>query len=193
MRSRLTGAETLVAEHPCAVDMPSRRAGRLLSRWPPCRDHGSPWVVRQRLFDFGRVVGQVRAACRRHTGHPGPRALDGLDLFGFSGAVAPENPNKSQALARIPGIPGIRFGLNDGTNRQSVDYATGEVRGFGKVNLFADTPYLVLTTRDHENRRSITPQNGSGDRSTGRSTWVRSQDSRDWPYGQRRREQFADR
>jgi hypothetical protein len=51
-----------------------------------------------------------------HTRHPGPRILAGPDLFGFSGVPTPENPNKSQALARKSCIPGIRSGLNDGAS-----------------------------------------------------------------------------
>jgi hypothetical protein len=78
-----------------------------------------------------------------HTGHPGPRTLAGPDLFGFSGVPAPENPNKSRALARKPGISGIRFGLNDGTSRQSADYATEKVRRSGESHLFADASYLA--------------------------------------------------
>jgi hypothetical protein len=84
-----------------------------------------------------------------HTEHLGLRALAGPDLFGFSRATALENPNKSRALAHKPDIPGIRFGLDGDTSRQSADYATGKAYGSGKVNLFADVSCLAPMVHDH--------------------------------------------
>jgi hypothetical protein len=75
------------------------------------------------LWHSSRIIGSCRRSARTRCPIyrvcvPGP---------GYSLAIAPENPNKSQAPARKSSIPGIQLGLNGGTSRQSADYATGEV------------------------------------------------------------------
>jgi hypothetical protein len=68
--------------------------------------------------------------------------LPAPDLIAVSVAIATETAIKSPARSYIPGISGSPA-------RMSGQRTTRKASGSGKTDLFADEPYLRVTTRNH--------------------------------------------
>ena len=76
--------------------------------------------------------------------------MAGPRLFLVSAAIAAETRNKSQALARKPGMPGIRAGLNVGASRAIRASRHRESLRIRRSHLFVGEAYLAAMSHDND-------------------------------------------